>query len=87
MRIFEIAEAEIMSVAIRQEIGRGEESRYRYRLHGMLLVTSGRSCTAVSQVFGEDATMVQRWVRRFEHRGFPGLRDGAPRNLRCDPRR
>ncbi len=40
------------------------------------MVASGRSCTEVSQLFGEDATTVQRWVRRFEHHGFAGLRDG-----------
>ena len=77
MRKLEIADAAVMQVAIRQEIDRSDESRYDHRLHGMLLVASGRSCTEVSQWFGEDATTVQRWVRRFEHRGFAGLRDGA----------
>jgi transposase len=77
MRTLKFADAEVMQVAIRQEIDRSEESRYDYRLHGVLLVASGRSCTAVSQVFGEDATTAQRWVRRFEHRGFAGLHDGV----------
>ena len=77
MRKLEIAEAAVMQVAIRQEIDRSDESRYDHRLHGVLLVASGRSCTAVSQLFGADATTVQRWVRRFEHQGFAGLRDGA----------
>jgi transposase len=27
-------------------------------------------------LFGEDATTMMRRVRRFEHRGFAGLRDG-----------
>lgn len=85
MQKLEIADAEIMQVAIRQEIDRSEESRYDHRLHGLLLVASGRSCTAVSQLFGEDATTVQRWVRRFEQRGFAGLREGErpgrPRSL------
>lgn len=76
MRKLEIADAAVMQVAIRQEIDRSDESRYDHRLHGVLLVASGRSCTEVSQLFGEDATTVQRWVRRFEHRGFAGLRDG-----------
>ena len=99
----EIADAEVMQVAIRQEIDRSEASRYDHRLHGVLLVASGRSCTSVSQVFGEDATTVQRWVLRFEHRSFAGLRDGEhpgrpksldarqwtglARALRRDPRR
>ena len=103
MRKLEIADAEVMQVAIRQEIDRSEESRYDHRLLGVLLVASGRSCTAVSQVFGEEATTVQRWVRRFEHSGFAGLREGErpgrpksldarqwtrlARDLRRDPRR
>ena len=52
----ENADAEVMQTAIREEIDRSEESRYDYRLHGVLLVAIGRSCTAVSQVFGEEAT-------------------------------
>ena len=47
MRTLEIADAEVMQVAIRQEIDRSEESRYDYRLHGTLLAASGRSCTAI----------------------------------------
>lgn len=103
MRKLEIADAEVMQLAIRQEIDRSEESRYDHRLHGLLLVASGRSCTEVSQLFGQDATTVQRWVRRFEHSGLAGLREGArpgrpkslderqwkrlARDLRRDPRR
>ena len=76
MRKLEIADAEIMQLAIREEIDRSEESRYDHRLHGLLLVASGRSCTEVGELFGEAATTVQRWVRRFEENGFSGLRDG-----------
>ena len=65
MRTLEIADAEVMQVAIRQAIDRNEESRYDYRFHGVLLVASARSWTAVSQVLGGDATMAQRRVRRF----------------------
>ena len=76
MRKLEIADAEIMQLAIREEIDRSEESRYDHRLHGLLLVASGRSCTEVGELFGEAATTVQRWVRRFEESGFSGLREG-----------
>lgn len=31
----------------------------------------------MAEVFGEDARTVQRWVQRFEARGFAGLREGA----------
>jgi hypothetical protein len=71
MRTLEIADAEVMQVAIRQEIDRSEESRYDHRLHRVLLVDSDRSSTAVSQLFGEDATTVQRWVRRRAPRDGP----------------
>lgn len=76
MHKLEISDAEVMQLAIRQEIDRSEESRYDHRLHGLLLVASGRSCTEVGQLFGENPTTVQRWVRRFERDGFSGVREG-----------
>jgi transposase len=85
MRKLQIRDPEVMKIAIQQEIGRSEESRYDHRLHGVLLVANGQSCHGVAELFGEDATTVQRWVRRFEQRGFEGLRDGErsgrPRSL------
>ena len=36
MRIFEIAETEVMQMTIRQEIDWSEESRFDYRLPGVL---------------------------------------------------
>ena len=76
MRQLELADAAVMPGAIRQEIDRSDESRYDHRVPGVWLVARGRSWTEVSQLFGADATTVQRWVRRFEHRGCAGLRDG-----------
>jgi transposase len=76
MRKLEISDAEVMQVAIRQEIARSEESRYDHRLHGLLLVTKGESARSVAELFDEDARTVQRWVQRFEARGFEGLREG-----------
>ena len=85
MRKLEIANAEVMSIAIRQEIQRSEESRYDHRLHGLLLVAGGQSCGQVARLFEEDPRTVQRWVRTFESRGFDGLREGErsghPRSL------
>lgn len=85
MRKLEIADAEVLRGAIRQEIARSEESRYDHRLHGVLLVVSGHSCGQVAKAFGKNPTTVQRWVRRFEHGGFDGLREdersGRPRTL------
>ena len=85
MRKLQIEDPEVMQVAIQQEISRSEESRYDHRLHGLLLVTTGQSCREVARLFGEDASTVQRWVRRFEDRGLEGLREGErpgrPRQL------
>lgn len=80
-----ISHADLKRLAIRQEIERSEESRYDHRLHALLLVSVGRSCTEVAQWFGESSTTVQRWLRRFEEDGFAGLHEGArpgrPRTL------
>src|SRR5258708_34698096 len=76
MRKLEIADPEVMRIAIQQEIVRSDESRYDHRLHGLLLLTGGQSCQQVAELFGEDRRTVQRWVGRFESRGLEGLREG-----------
>ena len=85
MQRLEIADANVMRIAIQQEIQRSEESRYDHRLHGLLLITSGQSCQQVAGLFGEDRRTVQRWVKTFEEQGFDGLREGErsgrPRSL------
>ena len=74
-----------MRIALQQEISRSDESRYDHRLHGVLLVGQGRSCYDVADWFGEHPTTIERWVHRFEQRGFAGLREGEregrPRRL------
>lgn len=85
MRRLEITDADIMQVAIRQEIVRSDESRYDHRLHGVLLVCSGMSTYEVADLFGQSARTVQYWVQRFERSGFAGLqeteRPGRPTSL------
>ena len=91
MRKLEIADADVMRIAIQQEIQRSEESRYDHRLHGLLLVTGGQSCGQVAELFGEDRRTVQRWVKTLEQRGLDGLREGQrpgrPRSLQRDLRK
>jgi len=86
MRKLQIQDPEVMRIAIQQEIGRSEESRYDHRLHGLLLVSAGQSCRQVAELFGEDGTTVQRWVRRFEQGwrrcGKASGRDGRARSMR-----
>ena len=76
MRKLEIADPEVMRIAIQQEIACSDESRYDHRLHGLLLVTGGQSCQQIADLFGEDRRRVQRWVKRFETCGLEGIRVG-----------
>ena len=102
MRKLKIKDAEIMRIAVQQEIIRSEEARYDHRLHGILLICSGLSCAKVAELLGHGPRTIQYWVRRFEEHGFAGLED-APRpgrpsivdkriregisvDLRCSPR-
>ena len=102
MRKLEVKDAGIMRIAVQQEISRSEESRYDHRLHGVLLVCSGLSCSEVARLFGHGRRTIQYWVRRFEESGFAGLeetprpgrpslidkdiRKGVAIDLRCSPR-
>ncbi|EQD79624.1 hypothetical protein B1B_00114 [mine drainage metagenome] len=52
MRKLRIEDTDLMRIAIQQEIGRSEESRYDHRLHGLLLVMAGQSCRQVADWFG-----------------------------------
>lgn len=85
MHKLRINDSDVVRIAIRQEIGRSEESRYDHRLHALLLLTMGHSCREVAMLFGEDDTTVQRWVHRFEQGGLQALREGSrpgrPRSL------
>ena len=85
MRKLEVKDAEIMRIAVQQEILRSEESRYNHRLHGILLVCSGFSCYKVAELLGRSPRTVEHWVQRFEQSGFAGLeevpRSGRPRAL------
>jgi transposase len=85
MRKLEISNAAVMQKAIQDEIARSEESRYDHRLHGILLVSKGKSCSEVAHLFGQGVRTVQYWVKRFESKGFAGLvdheRPGRPTEL------
>jgi transposase len=76
MRKLEISDTDVMSIAIRQEIGRNDSSRYDHRLHGVLLVSNGMSARQAALWLSESERTVQRWVNRFEESGFAGLQEG-----------
>jgi transposase len=75
MRKLQIKDAEIMKVALQQEIVRSEQSRYDHRLHGVLLVCAGKTCYEVADLLGHSPRTIQYWVERFERSGFAGLED------------
>lgn len=85
MKKLSIADSETIELAIQNEILRSEEARYDHRLHGILLVCRGYSSYAVAEMFGQNPTTVQRWIRSFEKRGLAGLQDsersGRPASL------
>jgi len=85
MERLQISDAATMVLSLQDEISRSRESRYDHRLHGVLLVAQGNNCYQVASWLGEHPTTVERWVRRFEARGFSGLeegeRPGRPRRL------
>lgn len=82
MRRLEVKNADIMKTAIQQEIVRSEEARYDHRLHGVLLVSQGFSCSEVSAMLGDSPRIVEYWVNDFNNKGFAALheerRSGRP---------
>jgi len=81
----EIADREVMEIALQNEIHRSEEARYDHRLHGVLLACRGMSAYEIGDLLGHDPTTIQRWIKGFEARGFSGLQDrerqGRPKRL------
>ncbi len=80
-----IKDSKNMQIAIQQEIHRSKDSKYDHRLHGILLVLQGLDCYKIAEMFGQDPTTIQRWVKNFNTNGFSGLTEGEkpgrPRNL------
>jgi len=76
MRRLDITDADIMRLAIQNEIQRSEESRYDHRLHGVLLACSGMSSYDIAALLGQSPRTVQNWIHRFQDNGFAGLLEG-----------
>ncbi len=75
MKRIHITEPETVVLALQDEIRRSDESRYDHRLHGVLLVAQGISCTKVASLLADAARTVAYWVNRFEEQGLAGLAD------------
>lgn len=88
MRRLEINNATTMTYLFQLEIERSDESRYDHRLHGVLLVAQGVSCSKVAELFGHTTKTIENWVNRFNSDGFSALRDekrtGRPLKLSED---
>lgn len=63
-------------LAIRKEIHRSKESRYDHRLHALLLVAQGMSCSLAARYLGDMPRTVQCWIRLYESQGFKGVEEG-----------
>ncbi|KKM63293.1 hypothetical protein LCGC14_1512910 [marine sediment metagenome] len=85
MKTLSISDAEIMVLALQDEIRRSQEARYDHRLHAILLVAQGVTCPEVASLLGDAPRTVQYWVCRFEQEGLAGLADadrpGRPKKL------
>ena len=88
MKKLSISDADLMVLALQDEIRRSDEARYDHRLHAILLVAQGMSCRSVAGLLGDSPRTVQYWVGRFEEAGLSGLADadrpGRPRKLDSD---
>lgn len=79
MKKLTISDAEVIIHVLQDEIRHAKEARYGHRLHGILLVAQGMSCSEVAKLLGDAPRTVQFWVRRFEEEGLSGLvEDGKP---------
>lgn len=70
-----VEEAELVILALQDEIRRTQEARYDHRLHAVLLVAQGMSCRGVAGVLGDAPRTVAYWLKRFEEEGLSGLTD------------
>jgi transposase len=75
MRKLKITDAQIMRIAVQNEILRSEQSRYDHRLHGILLACSGYSSYQIADLLGHSPRTIQYWIKGFEKSGFAGLED------------
>ena len=86
MRKLIIPDAEVVIMALQDEIRRSSEARYDHRLHSVLLVAQGMNCREVAELLGDAPRTVEYWVNRFLEDGLSGLvdadRPGRPRKLK-----
>lgn len=57
--------------------GTSEQERILHRLHSVILVLRGFSCSAVGRLYGDSARSVAYWVKRYDALGAAGLKEQA----------
>ncbi len=85
MKARTISNVETMIFALQDESRRSQEAQYDHKLHAVLLVAQGVSCTKAASLLGDSLRTVQYWVNRFDEEGFAGLTDadrpGRPKKI------
>jgi len=85
MKRLNIPDAEMVIMALQDEIRRSSEARYDHRLHSVLLVAQGMNCREASEILGDAPRTVEYWINRFLEDGLSGLADadhpGRPSRL------
>ena len=64
MERLKIRDAVIMEDLTRDEIHRNDESKFDHRLHGLLLVARGYTCSSVADLLGHSVKTIENWVNR-----------------------
>jgi transposase len=73
MRTLKVDDAEVMILALQDEIHRSEHARYDHRLHAVLMVAQGLSARQTATYLGDSPRTVEYWVNRFNAEGPAGL--------------
>lgn len=85
MKKLTVEDADVMVMALQDEIRRTEHARYDHRLHAVLMVAQGLSARRAAELLGDSPRTVEYWVNRFNREGLAGLaeipRPGRPPRL------
>lgn len=57
--------------------GSSPNERVLHRLHSVVLVLRGFSCSEVARFYGNSERIVAYWLKRFEEAGIAGLEEGS----------
>lgn len=85
MKTLKVEDADVMVLALQDEIRRSEHARYDHRLHAVLMVAQGLSARHTAMLLGDAPRTVEYWINRFNSEGLAGLaetpRSGRPPRL------